>query len=69
MLVAQRDKYVPQVPHRQLLFKVGDRVITSNSRLGTVVRLDRDEQGEYVVVSLDLLPKQFAYDPCDLEKV
>jgi len=69
MLVAQRDKYVPQVPRRQLLFKVGDRVITSNSRLGTVVRLDRDEQGEYVVVSLDLLPKQFAYDPWDLEKV
>jgi len=69
MLVAQRDKYIPQVPRRQFLFKVGDRVITNNSRLGTVVRLDRDEQGEFVVVSLDLLPKQFAYDPWDLEKV
>ena len=50
-------------------FQVGDRVITSNCRLGTVVRVDRDELGEFVVVHLDILPGEFAYDPWDLEKV
>lgn len=48
---------------------VGDRVITANCRLGTVIRLDRDEFGEYIVVKLDLLKGEFAYDPWDLEKV
>lgn len=50
-------------------FQVGDRVITCNCRLGTVVRLDWDELGEYAVVRLDILPGEFAYDPWDLEKV
>ena len=50
-------------------FQRGDRVITNNSRLGTVVRLDKDEQGEYLVVQLDILPGEFAYDAWDLEKV
>lgn len=62
------NPYIAPLLRRQI-FQVGDRVITNNSRLGTVVRLDKDEQGEYVVVSLDVLPKQFAYDPWDLEKV
>jgi hypothetical protein len=48
---------------------LGDRIITENYRLGTVVRLDRDDFGEYIVVELDLLKGQFAYDPWDLEKV
>lgn len=47
----------------------GDRVITNNSRLGTVVRLNKDDQGEYLVVTLDILPGEFAYDAWDLEKV
>lgn len=50
-------------------FQVGDRVITSNCRLGTVVRIDRDELGEYIVARLDIIPGEFVYDPCDLEKV
>lgn len=50
-------------------FRIGDRVITCNCRLGTVVRVDRDELGEFVVVRLDILPGEFAYDPWDLEKV
>lgn len=48
---------------------VGDRVVTSNCRLGTVTRLDRDNMGDYIVVKLDLLRGEFAYDPWDLEKV
>lgn len=47
----------------------GDRVITNNSRLGTVVRLDKDDQGEYLVVALDIMPGEFAYDAWDVEKV
>lgn len=50
-------------------FQRGDRVITNNSRLGTVVRIDKDDQGEYLVVRLDILSGEFAYDASDLEKV
>jgi len=53
---------------RQKSYQVGDRVITNNCRLGTVIRVDRDELGEFVVVSLDILAGEFAYDPWDLEK-
>jgi preprotein translocase subunit YajC len=51
------------------MFQRGDRVITNNSRLGTIVRVDKDDQGEYLVVNLDILPGEFAYDAWDLEKV
>lgn len=50
-------------------FKAGDRVVTTNCRLGTVVRVDRDELGEYIVVHLDVCSGDFAYDAWDLEKV
>ncbi|HVJ50342.1 hypothetical protein [Desulfitobacterium sp.] len=50
-------------------FQVDDRVMTNNCRLGTVVRVDKDEFGEYIVVRLDILPGEFAYDYCDLEKL
>lgn len=50
-------------------FKVGDRVTTSNRCLGTVIRIDRDEVGEYIVARLDILPGEFAYDPWDLDKI
>jgi hypothetical protein len=53
----------------QRKFKVGDRVTTSNNCLGTVVRIDHDEIGDYIVARLDKLPKEFAYDPWDLEKI
>ena len=53
--------------HRHRKFEVGDRVNTCNNCLGTVVRIDRDEVGDYVVARLDILPGEFAYDPWDLE--
>lgn len=48
---------------------VGDPVITNNSRLGIVVRLGRDNFGDYIIVKLDLREWEFSYDPWDLEKV
>ncbi|OLN25858.1 hypothetical protein [Desulfosporosinus metallidurans] len=48
---------------------VGDLVITNNNRQGAVVRLGRDDFGDYIIVKLDLLKWEFAYDPWDLEKV
>ena len=50
-------------------FQVGDRIETSNHRIGTVVRLDRDELGDFIVAQLDILPGEFAYDYWDLEKI
>ena len=50
-------------------FQVGDRVETCNHCFGTIVRVDRDEIGIYVVARLDILPGDFAYDPWDLEKI
>jgi len=55
--------------HRQSQFQVGDRIETSNHCLGTVVRLDRDELGAFIVARLDILPGEFAYDSWDLEKI
>lgn len=49
-------------------FRVGDRVMTDNCRLGSVVRIDKDELGEYIVVHLDILAGEFDYDSWDLEK-
>lgn len=48
-------------------FQVGDRVKTCNHRLGTVVRIDQDEIGTFIVARLDIIPREFAYDPDDLE--
>lgn len=53
----------------QLQFQVGDRIKTCNHCLGTVVRVDRDEIGDFIVARLDVLPGEFAYDPWDLEKI
>jgi len=54
---------------RQRQFQVGDRVETCNHCIGTVVRVDHDEIGLFIVAQLDLLPGEFAYDPWDLEKI
>lgn len=54
---------------RTTRFQVNDRVLTSNCRLGTVVRVDKDEFGEYMVVRLDILAGEFAYEYGDLEKL
>ena len=48
---------------------VGDPVITHNNRFGIVVRLGRDNFGDYIIVRLNLLKWEFSYDPWDLEKV
>lgn len=52
---------------RQL--EVGDRVETCNHCIGTVVRVDCDEIGVFVVARLDIIPGEFAYDPSDLERI
>ncbi len=56
----------PSLRH-QYQFQVGDRVETINHCKGTVVRVDIDENGVFVVVRLDILCGEFAYDPYDLE--
>ncbi|MHB8072811.1 hypothetical protein [Desulfosporosinus fructosivorans] len=53
----------------ECLFEVGDRVETCNHCIGTVVRVDRDKIGVFIVVRLDIIPGEFAYDPSDLEKI
>ncbi|HBV85190.1 hypothetical protein [Desulfosporosinus sp.] len=50
-------------------FEVGDRVVTCNQTIGTVVRVDCDNNGVFIVVRLDVLPREFAYDPCDLKLI
>lgn len=67
MLAVRKDSDFPF--RRNRCFEVGDRVITNNCRLGTIIRVERDEWGEYFVISLDILPGEFAYDAVDLEKV
>jgi hypothetical protein len=69
MLALKRDARSAPIFRTQSRFQVGDRVITCNCRLGTVVRIDKDELGEYVVVRLDILRGEFAYDLWDVEKV
>lgn len=69
MLAMKRELENTNSPRRRPKFLIGDRVITSNCRLGTVVRTDRDEIGDFIVVQLDILPHEFAYDPWDLEKM
>ena len=57
------------IPIRKKDILVGDLVITPNNCLGTVVRLDRDDLGDYFIVKLVLLKWEFAYDPWELKKV
>ncbi|HBW34073.1 hypothetical protein [Desulfosporosinus sp. BICA1-9] len=51
------------------LFEVGDRVETCNHCTGIVVRVDRDEMGVFIVVRLDVMLGEFAYNPRELEKL
>ncbi|MDP4127286.1 MAG: hypothetical protein Q8912_10110 [Bacillota bacterium] len=48
-------------------FQPGDRVETISHCTGTVVRVDQDEMGNFIIVRFDTLPGEFAYDPYDLE--
>lgn len=48
---------------------VGDLVITHNNRRGRVMRIGQDALGDYIIVKLEFLEWEFAFDPWDLEKV
>jgi len=65
-MIASKKK---SVFRNERLFEVGDRVETCNHCIGTVVRVDSDEIGVFIVARLDIIPGEFAYDPCDLEKI
>jgi len=67
MLALNRKLNTDTSLRRKHEFLVGERVKTSNHRIGTVVRIDRDEIGAFIVVRLDIIPREFAYDPDDLE--
>lgn len=69
MLTINRDSETSSSLRHRRQFKVGVRVKTCNQCLGTVVRVDRDEVGVFIVAQLDILPGEFAYDPWDLEKI
>jgi hypothetical protein len=53
--------------YRRKQLQVGNRVKTSNHSNGTVVRVDRDDKGVFIVVRLDLSPHEFVYDEDELE--
>ncbi|HZK85829.1 MAG TPA: hypothetical protein VFC58_14430 [Desulfosporosinus sp.] len=69
MLKISRQPETDYSLRHQRQFQVGVRVKTCNQCLGTVVRVDRDEVGIFIVARLDILPGEFAYDPWDLEKI
>ncbi|SDG32853.1 hypothetical protein [Desulfosporosinus hippei] len=69
MLLRNRKPKTTVALRQRQLFHVGDRVKTSNHYVGTVVRVDRDEVGEYIVARLDEIPQEFAYDPDDLLRI
>ncbi|SDI48858.1 hypothetical protein [Desulfosporosinus hippei] len=54
-------------PFHKQRFQVGDRVETCSHCLGTVIRIECDEMGLFIIVRLDILQEEFAYDPYDLE--
>lgn len=69
MIAIIREPETRSYLRRQRQFQIGDRVITCNRCLGTIVRVDRDEIGDYFVARLDIIRGEFAYDPWDLEKI
>ncbi len=58
----------PSLLH-QYQFHVGDHVETYNHCKGTVVRVDVDETGVFIIVHFDTLYGEFAYDPYDLKVI
>jgi hypothetical protein len=69
MFPIKRESGTGSPNRRKSQFQVGDRAIAINSQSGTVIRVDRDESGDYIVLRLDILPGDFAYDPWELEKI
>lgn len=68
-MLTQKREFRSSTFQKRLKFKVGDRIETFNHCRGTVVRPDRDENGDFVVARLDLVPHEFAYDPDDLRVI
>ena len=58
----------PSLHHRDQ-FQSGDHVETYNHCKGTVIRVDIDESGVFVVVRFNTLYGEFAYDPYDLKVI
>ena len=67
-MLAQNPEFKtsPSLRH-QYQFQVGDRVEKYNHCKGTVVRVDIDENGVFIVVRFDSLYRELAYDPYDLK--
>ncbi|MDR3585126.1 MAG: hypothetical protein P4L59_07355 [Desulfosporosinus sp.] len=53
----------------QYQFHVGDRVETYNHCEGTVVRVEIDESGVFIIVRFETLNGEFAYDPYELRVI
>jgi len=47
----------------------GDAVVTQNNRTGKVVKVETDSTGSYVIVKLDVLSGEYAFDIGELRKV
>ena len=69
MVAINRSSETGTYVRRQYRFQIGDRVMTNNRCLGTVIRIDRDDVEDYIVVRLDILPGEFDYDLWELEKI
>jgi len=69
MVAFNRNSETGTSLRRQCQFQIRDRIITNNRCLGTVIRIEHDEVGDYIVVRLDILPGEFDYDPGELEKI
>ena len=67
MVAINRNSETGTSLHRLRQFQSGDRVITNNRCFGTVIRIGRDDSGEFIVVRLDILRGEFDYDPWELE--
>ncbi|SPF51845.1 conserved hypothetical protein [Candidatus Desulfosporosinus infrequens] len=67
-MLAQKLGFKVSLSHsHQYQFQVGDRVETYNHCKGTVVRVDIEEGGVFIVVRLDIPYGEFVYDPYELE--
>lgn len=69
MVAINRNSETGSSLNRKRQFRIGDRIITTNQCLGTVIRIDHDDVGDFLVVRLDIMPGEFDYDSWELEKV
>lgn len=57
------------LPRSPKPFAIGDRIVTKHYHLGTVAYTEKDEMGEYIVVTLDKMRGFYAYEPLDIKKL